>query len=67
MKKLTTVFWFIKNTCINFSYMIKYMRWNFKNMLKENIKNYDLEELKTKLEEMRRKKIQSRANFSVDI
>jgi len=26
-------------------------------MLKENIKNYDLEELKTKLEELRRKKI----------
>jgi len=26
-------------------------------MLKENIKNYDLEELKTKLEELRREKI----------
>ena len=36
-------------------------------MLKENIKNYDLEELKTKLEELRRKEIQSRANISLDI
>jgi len=26
-------------------------------MLKENIKNYDLEELKIKMEEMRRKKV----------
>lgn len=36
-------------------------------MLKENIKNYDLEELKTKLEELRRKEIQSRTNISLDI
>lgn len=36
-------------------------------MLKENIKNYDLEELKTKLEELRRKEVQGRANFSLDI
>lgn len=36
-------------------------------MLKENIKNYDLEELKEKLEELRRKEIQSRANISLDI
>jgi len=32
-------------------------------MLKENIKNYDLDDLKIKLEELRRKKIQSRTNF----
>ena len=36
-------------------------------MLKENIKNYDLEELKEKLESLRRKEIQSRANISLDI
>ena len=36
-------------------------------MLKENIKNYDLEDLKIKLEELRRKEIQSRANISLDI
>ena len=36
-------------------------------MLKENIKNYDLEELKAKLEEIRRKEIQSRTNISLDI
>ena len=36
-------------------------------MLKENIKNYDLDELKIKLEEMRRKEVSSRTNFSMDI
>ena len=36
-------------------------------MLKENIKNYDLEELKEKLEELRRKEIYGRANFFLDI
>lgn len=36
-------------------------------MLKENIKNYDLDELKIKLEELRRKEVQSRADFSLDI
>lgn len=36
-------------------------------MLKENIKNYDLEDLKIKLEKLRRKEIQSRANFPLDI
>ena len=36
-------------------------------MLKENIKNYDLEELKQKLEELRREEVQSRANIPVDI
>ena len=36
-------------------------------MLKTNIKNFDLEELKIKLEELRRKEIQSRTNISMDI
>ena len=36
-------------------------------MLKENIKNYDLSELKQKLEDLRREEIQSRASFSLDI
>lgn len=36
-------------------------------MLKENIKNYDLDELKEKMETLRRKKIQSRTNLSLDI
>lgn len=38
-----------------------------KYMLKENIKNYDLDELKAKLEELRRKEVQGRANFPLDI
>lgn len=41
--------------------MIKYIRKFLKNrrkyMLKENIKNYDLDELKEKLESLRRKEI----------
>lgn len=32
-------------------------------MLKENIKNYDLEDLKLKMEELRREEIQGRTNF----
>ena len=36
-------------------------------MLKENIKNYDLDELKEKIEALRRKEIQSRTNLSLDI
>ena len=40
--------------------MIKYIR-EIKNrrnfMIKDNIKNYDLDELKTKLEDLRRKEI----------
>lgn len=32
-------------------------------MLKKNIKNYDLEDLKTELENLRRKEIQSRTNI----
>lgn len=51
--------------------MVQYMRKNLKNrrnfMIKENIKNYDLDELKIKLEELRRKEVQGRANISLDI
>lgn len=51
--------------------MIQYIRIILnirrKFMFKENIKNYDLDELKAKLETLRRKEIQSRANFSLDI
>lgn len=40
--------------------MVKYIR-EIKNrrkfMIKDNIKNYDLDELKTKLEDLRRKEI----------
>ena len=36
-------------------------------MLKENIKNYDLDELKIKLETLRREEIQGRANIPMDI
>lgn len=36
-------------------------------MLKENIKNYDLDELKEKIEALRRKEIQRRTNLSLDI
>lgn len=36
-------------------------------MLKENIKNYDLDELKIKLEELRREEVQSRADISLVI
>ena len=36
-------------------------------MLKENIKNYDLDELKDKMETLRRKEIQSRTNLSLDL
>lgn len=36
-------------------------------MIKENIKNYDLNELKIKLEDLRRKDLQGRADFSLDI
>ncbi len=36
-------------------------------MLKENIKNYDLDELKIKLEEMRRKEISRRTDISMDL
>ena len=50
--------------------MIKYIR-EIKNrrnfMIKDNIKNYDLDELKIKLEDLRRKEIQSRANISLDL
>lgn len=52
---------FIWYACINLSYMIQYTRENLRNrrkyMLKENIKNYDLDELKIKMEELRRKKV----------
>ena len=48
-------------TCIKYGYVVKYIREFLenrrKNMLKENIKNYDLEDLKIKLDELRRKKI----------
>ena len=51
--------------------MIQYIRIILnirrKFMFKENIKNYDLDELKAKHEILRRKEIQSRANFSLDI
>ena len=50
--------------------MVKYIR-EIKNrrkfMIKDNIKNYDLDELKTKLEDLRRKEIQSRANIPLDL
>ncbi len=36
-------------------------------MLKENIKNYDLDELKEKIEILRREEIQSRTNFPLDL
>lgn len=36
-------------------------------MLKENIKNYDLDELKEKIEALRRKEIQGRTNLSLDL
>ena len=36
-------------------------------MLKENIKNYTLDELKEKIEEMRRKEISCRTDISMDI
>lgn len=41
--------------------MVQYIRKNLRNrrkcMLKENIKNYDLDELKEKMEELRGKEI----------
>lgn len=62
---------FCCSACINYSYMIQYIRIILnirrKYMLKENIKNYDLDELKAKLEELRRKEVQGRANFPLDI
>lgn len=62
---------FFELACINFSYMIQYIRKFLDNrrkiMIKENIKNYDLDELKIKLENLRRKDLQSRANFPLDI
>lgn len=36
-------------------------------MLKENIKNYNLDELRDKIETLRREEIQGRANLSLDI
>ena len=38
-------------------YTRKILRNRRKYMLKENIKNYDLDEIKTKMEQLRRKKI----------
>ena len=38
-------------------YIRKILRNRRKFMLKENIKNYDLDELKVKMEELRRKEI----------
>lgn len=62
---------FFELACINSSYMIQYIRKFLNNrrktMIKENIKNYDLDELKIKLENLRRKDLQSRANFPLDI
>lgn len=48
-------------------YIRKILKNRRKNMLKENIKNYDLDELKIKMEELRRKKVQGRTNFPLDI
>ena len=70
-KKICTCRFFCSSACINYSYMIQYIRIILnirrKYMLKENIKNYDLDELKAKLEELRRKEVQGRANFPLDI
>ena len=61
IKKIRKSGFFLLYACINISYMIKYIRQILKNrresMLKENIKNYDLDELKIKMENLRREEI----------